>query len=261
MADVNKAEFLSKLFIKPVSDIIEWNSHRSKHDQKQLVMFLNSLFKFYVESSRSIQSATVTTDCNHVGADPDELPTQARLGNQSDCSSVASRLSRWLRDSSDGSSVHNSNTSCTSDTRFSSLSNTTAPSTIPFALTTNARNYLYHRRAFAINRRKWQPQLNHNQSTLFSPIFPRRSLHRTQSQTSADMEVNQDLLKRVFHQRCIDFIKSFFTQEPTHRRSDFLCVIRAIDSLGRLSQYDTSSRRQFEWAMRSSRSASVPCGS
>jgi len=254
MRNPNKAELLSKLFIIPISEIVEWNTFRAKHDQKQVVIFLNSLYNFYCDRNHQNNNTQTSTNISHPEAGdpvPDDSLTSPsvrsnfRSSHKSDTSSVTSRLSNWLCYSSNGSSVQDCATSCSSGTRFSSLTMTTAHSAPAFPLSTNVRNFGYHNRALAVNTRKWLPQLNTHMSANTSPIFLRGSNQRTHSTNSKDTIVNQDLIRRVIDSRSVDLINEFLCSQDESRRNLSMRVIRAIDSLGRLNHFDTTNKRMF----------------
>ena len=244
--NISKVEFLSQLFRIPTYEILEWNAIRTKPDQKQLIHFLNSLFKFYCNETSpsssqpsSKQARPIRSDCENQ-CDSESLTDSSSLR-----SSVKSHISSWLRDTCEVTSVGCSTTTGSAMTRFSSLSTTTANSTIVFPRSSQQRDYAKHTRGFAINRRSWSPIQNVHPSTESSPIFPPQSFSINRTRRRESFEMSDDLIRRVFHERLVPIVGSFLKSMTPEKKSDFLRVIMAVDSLGRLSHFDTSNRRHF----------------
>jgi hypothetical protein len=163
--------------------------------------------------------------------------------------SVASRVSSWIRSKSERSIPSSSASTNSSLTSFSQLTATTSITSLKFPRAVYAHDYKLHRRGFAINARRWNPQ-----SALYdnctAPVTHRTFSSRSDAELvsagrlTAELAVDYHLLRTIFRVELLEIVAEFLrvTQEPDRLR--FVRVIRGLSSMSRLNHFDTWNLRQ-----------------
>ena len=96
----------------------------------------------------------------------------------------------------------------------------------------------------AVNHRSWTPIFNHELSTRQSPIFP--PVTRSQSARKIQpADFHTQHLAGVFNVKIIQPLIAFFNKCDDQKRLLYLSVIRGLQSVRRLSHYDTMNSRHF----------------
>ena len=251
-----KADFLSNLFLIPMSEIVEWNCIRNKHDKKQFVHFLDTLYDFYLNvsvrgppSSPSCPVSTPEDDQVVIPGFGHSCASTGLVKGSIGSSSMSSVISRTNRHDSEQGSCTDGTTPTTLSyfTSLSQISPTTSSLSISGPLAIYTTDYKQHKRARAANRRVWNPRFNHLTSTPESPIFPAsranasRSVPRSGETTSSDISNIQG----VFSPSGVPLVREFLRHVSDTQKHDFSRSIRALQSLRRLTHYDSVQSRDF----------------
>lgn len=234
---------LSSIFVQNIETLTAWNEDRDPNEKKKFKMFLSLIHRYLRNPDfRTLTSSAPTGNRTETHFD---LDFEESLDELFECNHQNEGLDKWVKTSSrpfvkGAPSVPESSKTGSSYTRFSDLTKTTVKSSsMGNAYLTD---FKYHKRAIAVNRRRWNPRFTHNPSTISSPIFPPSvsSIHRSHSH-HVFQRWDDNILLGIFRKDKLTAVREFIASLSDTNAELCMSVIRSMHAQRIFSHYNTSS--------------------
>jgi hypothetical protein len=110
---------------------------------------------------------------------------------------------------------------------------------------TYASQYVQHKRGIPVNRRQWNPKFNHDPSSISSPIFPPAARVPPQMCDTSDIDIVNLPFNQVLLPKGLYLLKEVMATTSNENKCLIQDVMRSLVSAGRMTAYDTMSKRRF----------------
>lgn len=287
-----RQEFLGGILTEDVQTLVAWHHDRPEHEQRRLLKTLGSLYNSYKDygtKQRDLNSAGigalkageellaggVNEGDGEVGAELrksesapdlqvkqlkpiDVFEKKRREGASGRRKGVGGNsLQGWLEQESNASTAAGTETTFASSwTGVSSMSKTSlASSTNSAPCTTTKMAYQRHKRALAVNRRKWATRKAHDPGVLQDGLptdnYPdeRRlitSMVRDFGSRPLGQGISSKMWENVFAEDKHSFVEEHLANADPAERESFKGMVRALQNLRRIRHFSTAYERQYD---------------
>jgi len=271
-----------------VQTLVAWHQDRPEHEQRRLLKTLGSLYTSYKDfGTKAQQQPQKGEQIIMAQGDEDALDRLQKSESAPDLALSVKQLKpidvfekkrredasgrrrrgplsentlqRWLEQESNASTAAGTETTLASSwTGVSSLSKTSIGSSVNSApCTTTKMAYQHHKRALAVNRRKWATRKAHEPGVLEDGLptdnYPdeRRlitSMARDFGTRPLGIGINSKMWQHLFSEDKHSFVEEHLEKAEPAERESFKGMIRALQNLKRIRHFSTSYERQYDAA-------------
>ena len=255
-ANLSKAEFLEQVFSINPKKLIEWNRYRDPNEKKLFIRFIDALYSSYkTQSKLSPKPGAIPSNpsltCQDDLLPVDELCSQDTFSPGGKASNLTS-VSAWIRKNSEKDSsstagsgeILRSSTTGSTLTKFSMLSSSTIV-TLHGLPGVYQREYCYHKRGSAANRRTWNANSLQTTSPINKTDFPSDVHKQHPFIPDPSMKMSRHIFADVINGPFVEWVMKYVSKQPYLTSQSYLNVLRGMQSLRRLGHYDTMQARHF----------------